>query len=81
MAFSATLKRQSLMGNVRVEVWELDFASVTTGTFSAGLGTIDHVSFNNGTSEAQGLVTKSGSAITVASVTSNDVGTIMVVGL
>lgn len=69
------------MGNLRVEIWELDFASVTTGTFSAGLGTIDHVSFNNGTTEAQGLVTKSGSAITVAGVTSDDVGTIMVVGL
>lgn len=69
------------MGNLRVEIWELDFAGVTTGTFSAGLGDIDHVSFNNGTTEAQGLVTKSGSAITVASVTSNDVGTIMVVGL
>lgn len=81
MAFSATLKIKSLMGNLRVEIWELDFAGVTTGTFSAGLGDIDHVSFNNGTTEAQGLVTKSGSAITVASVTSNDVGTIMVVGL
>lgn len=80
MAFSATLKRKSLMGNLRVEIWELDFAGVTTGTFSAGLGTIDHVSFNNGTSEAQGLVTKSGSSVTVASVTSSDVGTIMVVG-
>lgn len=68
------------MGNLRVEIWELDFAGVTTGTFSAGLGTIDHVSFNNGTSEAQGLVTKSGSSVTVASVTSSDVGTIMVVG-
>ncbi len=81
MAFSATLKRQSLMGNMRVEVWELDFASVTTGTFSAGLGTIDHVSFNNETTEAQGLVTKSGSDITVAGVTSSDVGTIIVFGL
>lgn len=81
MAFSATLKRKSLMGNMRVEVWELDFASVTTGTFSAGLGTIDHVSFNNETTEAQGLVTKSGSEITVSGVTSSDVGTIIVFGL
>lgn len=80
MAFSATLKRKSLMGNLRVEIWDLDFAGVTTGTFSAGLGIIDHLSFNNETTEGQGLVTNSGSSITVASVTSSDVGTIMVIG-
>jgi len=58
MAFSATLKRKSLMGNLRVEIWELDFAGVTTGTFSAGLGDIDHVSFNNGKLKLKGLLQK-----------------------
>lgn len=81
MAFSATLKRQSLMGNMRVEVWDVDFASVTTGTFSCGIGQVDHISFNNEVSEAQGLATNSGSSITVAGVTSSDVGTVMIVGL
>lgn len=81
MAFSATLKRQSLMGNMRVEVWDVNFASVTTGSFSSGIGQVDHISFNNEVSEAQGLATNSGSDITVAGVTSNDVGTVMIVGI
>lgn len=81
MAFSATLKRKSLMGNLRVEIWDLNFAGVTTGTFSAGMGTIDHIDFNNEISESQGLVVNTGSSITVSSVVSGDVGSIIVIGL
>lgn len=81
MAFSATLKRQSLMGNLRVQIWDVDFAGVTTGTIKSGLSAVDHISFNNAVTEGQGLSTVSGSDVTIASVTSNDTGTVMIVGL
>lgn len=81
MAFSATLKRQSLMGNLRVQIWDVNFAGVTTGTIKSGLSAVDHISFNNAVTEGQGLSTVSGSDVTIASVTSNDTGTVMIVGL
>lgn len=81
MAFSATLKRQSLMGNLKVQVWDVDFAAVTTGTIESGLTEVDHISFNNLVSEAQGLSTKSGSDVTISGVTASDTGTVLIVGI
>lgn len=81
MAFSATLKRQSLMGNMRVEVWDFNSAGVTTGSFSAGIGLVDHVSMNNEVTEGDGKVVKNGSLVTLSGLTSNDTGTVFVVGI
>ncbi len=81
MAFSATLKRESIWGNLRVQIWDVDFDSVTTGTIASGLSSVDHISFNNGVSEAQGLSVASGSNVTVSGVTANDTGTVLIVGL
>ncbi len=80
MAFSSSKLASSLMGNLRVEIHYCDFASVTTGDISVGMSNIMHMSFNNEVSEAQGLVTKSGQTVTVASVTANDTGTLLVIG-
>jgi len=80
MAFSSSKLASSLMGNLRVEVHSCNFASVTTGDISVGMSNIMHMSFNNETTEAAGLVTKSGQTVTIASVTSNDVGTLLVIG-
>lgn len=81
MAFSATLKRQSLMGSLKVQIWDVSFASVTTGTIASGLSEVDHISFNNEVSDDHGISSSSGSNITISSVTSNDTGTVMIVGV
>lgn len=81
MAFSATLKRQSLMGNLRVQIWDVDFDGVTTGTIKSGLSAVDHISFANAVSDDHGILAASGSDVTISSVTSNDTGTVMIVGI
>jgi hypothetical protein len=81
MAFQATLKRQTLMGNLRAQVWEVDFDGVTTGTIASGLSEVDHISFNNEVSEDLGIASKSGSNVTVSGVTSGDTGTVLIVGI
>ena len=80
MAFSSSKTAQSLAGNLRMEIHSCDFAGVTSGTVSIGIKNILHMSFNNEVTEAAGLVTKSGQLVTIASVTSNDTGTLMVIG-
>lgn len=80
MAFSSSKLASSLMGNLRVEIHSCNFASVTTGDVSVGISNILHMSFNNDVTEAAGLVTKSGQTVTIASVTSNDTGTLLVIG-
>lgn len=81
MAFSATKKRDTLIGNLRAQIWTVNFASVTSGTFSCGLGEVDHISFMNNVSDDQGIWTASGSTITASSVTSNDTGTVLIIGV
>lgn len=80
MAFSATRISRSIAGNVIKEIWAWDAASVTTGSFSAGMGVIHHISSNNEVTEDVGKWTKSGSAVTVSGVTSNDTGTVEITG-
>lgn len=80
MAFSSSKTAQSLAGNLKMEIHSCNFASVTTGTVSIGISNILHMSFNNEVTEGQGLVTKSGQLVTIAGVTSNDTGTLMVIG-
>lgn len=80
MAFSSSLKARSIAGNVRIEVWSFDSDSVTTGTIETGIGTIHHVSLNNEVTEGDGKATKSGSTVTLSGLTSDDTGTILVVG-
>ena len=80
MAFSATKKARTLAGNIVMEVWAWDAASVTTGAFTCGLGTVLHISSNNNVTEDVGKWTVSGSTVTVTAVTSSDTGTVMVLG-
>lgn len=81
MAFSATRKRITVMGNLKAEVWEFNSAGVTTGSFSAGLGVVDHCEVNNEVTANTGKVARSGSLITLTGLTSGDTGTILVVGI
>lgn len=80
MAFSSALKARSIAGNLVMEVHSWNAASVTSGTINTGLGTILHASVNNEVSEGQGLAVPSGSNVALSGVTSNDTGTIVVIG-
>lgn len=80
MAFSSERKSRSVAGNLIIEVWSWDAASVTSGTVNTGLGTIIHAQVNNLVSEGEGLAVPSGSNVALSSVTSNDTGTMLVVG-
>jgi hypothetical protein len=80
MAFSASRLNRSVDGNTVREIWAWNCASVTTGSFTVGLGTILHKVSNNDVTEDVGKLTHSGSTVTISGVTSNDTGTIEVVG-
>jgi len=80
MAFSATKQSRSIAGNVVIEIWSWNADAVTTGSFSCGLGTVQHISSNNEVTEDLGKWVDTGSLITVTGVTSGDTGTVMVVG-
>ena len=81
MAFSASLKAQSIAGNIKMEVWSWNAAGVTTGSFSSGISTILHKQSNNDVTEDVGLLTNSGQTVTISGVTSNDTGTIVIFGI
>lgn len=81
MAFSAIRVSRSVAGSVIKEIWSWSAASVTTGSFSCGLGSVQHISSNNEVTEDVGKWTKDGSVVTVSGVTSNDTGTVEVTGL
>lgn len=80
MAFSASLIKTDIQGTTKVEIWSFNAASVTTGTIKTGMAQIHHMAINNEVSEAQGLVTKSNGDVTIASLTANDTGTLIVYG-
>lgn len=81
MAFSATRVSRSVSGSVIKEIWAWNAASVTTGSFSCGLGSVQHISSNNNVTEDTGKWTSSGSTVTVSGVTSSDTGTVEVTGV
>jgi hypothetical protein len=88
MAFSASKQGEQLLGAWKTQVYNLNFASVTEGAFKTGLTKVLHAEFVNNTSEAQGLVKPNSTlasaaqagSVFVSSVTSNDVGTLLVIG-
>jgi hypothetical protein len=80
MAFTSSKVAQSLAGNLRMEIHSCNFAGVTTGDVSIGIKNILFMAFNNEVTEGEGLVTKSGQTVTISSVTSNDTGSLLVIG-
>lgn len=80
MAFSSEKKARSLAGNLLMEVHSWNAASVTSGSISTGISNILGVYLQNEVSEGQGIVTRSGQAVSISGVTSNDTGTVLVVG-
>lgn len=64
-----------------MEVHTWNAASVTSGNISVGVGQVLHCSVNNLVTEAQGIAVPSGQTIALSGVTSNDTGTILVIGI
>lgn len=81
MAFSSTLTKKGIIGDIRYEIYAFDSDSVTTGTIVTGLQEIYHKNFNNDVTEGDGKLTHSASTLTLAGLTSSDTGTVIVFGV
>lgn len=89
MAFSATKTEQQLLGAVKMQVWSLDFDSVTEGEVKTGLSQVRYANFMNEVTEGDGrtLVNKSDASTTSAGsvfvdgATSDDTGYLLVIGV
>lgn len=80
MAFSSELKGRTLAGNLKIEVHSFSAASVTSGSISAGMGTVLAAILQNEVTEGQGIVARSGQAVSLSGLTSNDTGTVTIIG-
>ena len=89
MAFSKSKSTEQLVGLNKLQVFDLNFASVTSGDVVTGLDHIYSAVFNNQTSEAQGIVvpnvdtdgtTSKPGAIHISGVTASDLGQLTVIG-
>jgi hypothetical protein len=90
MAFSSSQSRQDVVGSMQVKVFDCNFASVTTGAVKTGFSQIFFAGFNNGVTEAQGLVKVDRNAaddgaeigtVNISGVTSDDTGKLIVFGI
>ncbi len=89
MAFSSSKLREENVGTLKLQVYDVNFASVTEGHVKSGFNNVVGAWFNNEVSEAQGLVVpnkdSAGSAtefggVRVSGVTSSDTGKLFVLG-
>ena len=88
MAFSSTKSQEQLLGGVKVQVYELDFDSVTEGKVVTGLDTVYYASANNEVTETDGRTLRNKSdastaeagSVFVDGFTSNDTATLVVIG-
>lgn len=88
MAFSYTKQKSGVMGDLQYVVYSVDFASVTSGHIPTGLSNVVFATFNNDVSEDGKLEMNRNSADNAAeyggvllnSFTSNDTGTVFVIG-
>lgn len=91
MAFSSTRQRRELFGGLAVEIYEVDFASVTAGTVVSGLKKIFHAQYTPETTDDHGVVNKNSASASateddlgschISGVTSSDTGTLILFGL
>lgn len=83
MAFSATLIKKGVMGDMRYEIWKFNAASVTSGNITTGLKNIFMASLNDYTTAGVGIanfLTTAG-VVALTGLTSSDIGYVMVWGL
>lgn len=88
MAFTATKKHQSQIGNLIFQIFDIDHTGVTEGTFNTGMREIYYAGFNNETTEIDGKLQKNFSAAATAAnghiytsgFTNGDNATVLVIG-
>lgn len=89
MAFSKTKVTEQLLGGLKAQIYSVNFASVTEGHIKTGLKNVVAAIFVNEVSDDQGIIQRNknsaGSAdefggVRISSVTSNDTGTLIVIG-
>lgn len=80
MAFSSEKKARSIAGSLVIEVHSWNAASVTTGDISTGIAHVLSAVIQNEVTEGQGIVARDGQKVTLSGLTSNDTGTLIVVG-
>jgi len=91
-AFSSVKSSRDVMGAGYVEVYTLNFASVTTGTITTGMKRIRYASFQNSTTATAGAIVSINSAtasetedddgqVTISGVVSSDLGELWVWGI
>lgn len=89
MAFSSTKLREENLGSIKLQVYDLNFASVTLGHVKTGFNNVVGAWINNEVTEDQGLVQTnkaSGGATTefggiyISAVTSSDTAKLFVLG-
>ena len=88
MAFSSEKVAEGQISGLKVQLWTWNAASVNEGIIRTGLSNVRIALHNNDTTEADGKIQKNKSAastveqgaIFLSSVTSNDVGEMLVIG-
>lgn len=89
MAFSSEKLREESVGALKLQIYNVNFASVTEGQIKTGLNNVVAAMFQNEVTEGQGIVQRNknsaGSAtefggVRVSGVTSSDTGCLMVWG-
>lgn len=88
MAFSYSIKKQGVMGDLQYKVYDVNFASVTSGHIPTGLSNVVFATFNNDVSEDGKLEQNRNSAddaaeyggVLLNGFTADDTGTVMVFG-
>lgn len=81
MAFSSAKKARTLAGTLVIEVHSFDCASVTSGTIKTGMSQVLAAIPHNHTTEGDGkAVPGPDGDVDLSGYTSNDVGTVMVIG-
>lgn len=83
MTFSYTIKRRTVIGNLRLIIGTWNAASVTSGNILTGLNEIEFSDVVNKVSENDNAKiddTSTGGTIAMTGVTSNDTGTFFAMG-
>lgn len=89
-AFSSSLSKSGQIAGMRMEIYEVSFASVTAGTVVTGMNHVLHAHFTNETTDDHGVTNKNSASasateddpgqVHVSGVTSSDTGTLIVYG-
>lgn len=89
-AFSATKVTEHSLGGLKVQIWDVSFASVTSGETATGLQNVIFASYQPETSDDHGIINLNSAtasetqddpgSVFVSSVTSDDNGVLLVIG-